>query len=65
MLQTIHIVGFPEDLKERELNLLFRKTPGFEGAFIKYGGVPPPPVLAASAVAASALDVVQQHWDTV
>eukprot|EP00667_Euglena_gracilis_P021498 EG_transcript_23594 len=37
-IRTIHIVGFPEDLKERELNLLFRKTPGFEGAFIKYGG---------------------------
>jgi hypothetical protein len=38
-IRTVYISGFPPDVKEREINLLFRKSPGFEGAFVKYTGV--------------------------
>ena len=38
-IRTVYISGFPPDVKEREINLLFRKSPGFEGAFVKYTGL--------------------------
>lgn len=51
-IRTVYIRGLPEDIKERELNLLLRKTEGFEGAYIKYGG---PRVIAWANFATQAL----------
>jgi RNA recognition motif-containing protein len=33
--QTVFVAGLPEDVKERELNLLFRDQPGFVGVNLK------------------------------
>jgi RNA recognition motif-containing protein len=34
-IRTVFITGLPDDVKEREINLLFRKCSGFEGGFVK------------------------------
>jgi hypothetical protein len=40
-IRTIFITGFPLDVKEREINLLFRKYPGYEGGFLKMSSTKP------------------------
>ena len=52
-IRTIFVNGLPHDIKEREINLLFRKNVGFEGAFLKITGMPAPTALAP---------LVLLHW---
>eukprot|EP00906_Rhabdomonas_costata_P026135 RCo037257 len=56
-IRTLYITGFPLDVKERELDLLFRKCPGYEGSSLR---LTPRPVAFASFVdQASALAAMQ------